>query len=637
MMSFQLTLRSLISSAALLAVAGSASAIDKEASSLSNLSVRTSLVAGQTLIVGGVVSGGSKNFLVRAGGPALVQFGLPGMADPKLDLYTTGSAPVASNNDWATSLSTVFTSVGAFGFEAGSKDAALTQTIDGSFSALVSGATAGTVLVEAYDVPGGSVPRMINLSARNLVGTGANILIAGFSLAGTGKKQVLIRAVGPGLSQFGLTGVLADPLLRVFDASNTLVTSNDSWASRLSTTFTQVGAFALPAGSKDAALLATLNAGTSYTAQVSGSDGGTGEALVEVYEVVDPLFEARLTNTSSRSDVALGFPRFTHRLATTGNVRFKVIFVDFSDAAATRTVQSVFGLVNPAAAQNFAAMSYGKLNVTFDPQVQWLRMSKPSTGYGWSSLTFVLHKAYIQEAIDLAVAAGADFSSADAFLVMANPDATAFANGPAFCASVGNGVTANGRIFLNGATSGRDLLSWGAPWFNHEIGHSMSLVDLYAFTGSTHRFVGDFSLMGNTAGSALEFLAWERWQLGWLDDNQVVCAKPGVTSVTLSAIESVGGVKMVIAPLSATTAVIVESRRALGLDATITKAGPLVYYIDTSIASGLGPIKVLPIDESDRRKLTFTMSVGQTITYSGISVKYSSGDASAPVVEVTRP
>jgi len=116
-----------------------------------------------------------------------------------------------------------------------------------------------------------------------------------------------------------------------------------------------------------------------------------------------------------------------------------------------------------------------------------------------------------------------------------------------------------------------------------------------------------------------------------------VCAKPGVTSVTLSAIESVGGVKMVIAPLSATTAVIVESRRALGLDATITKAGPLVYYIDTSIASGLGPIKVLPIDESDRRKLTFTMSVGQTITYSGISVKYSSGDASAPVVEVTRP
>lgn len=98
MMSFQLTLRSLISSAALLAVAGSASAIDKEASSLSNLSVRTSLVAGQTLIVGGVVSGGSKNFLVRAGDPALVQFGLPGMADPKLDLYTTGSAPVASNN-----------------------------------------------------------------------------------------------------------------------------------------------------------------------------------------------------------------------------------------------------------------------------------------------------------------------------------------------------------------------------------------------------------------------------------------------------------------------------------------------------------------------------------------------------------
>lgn len=633
----KLILRALAFSVALAALVGTAAAIDKESSSLSSLSVRTSLDAEQTLIVGGVVRGGSKNVLVRAGGPALVQFGLLGMADPKLDLYTTGSTPAASNHDWVSSLSTVFTSVGAFGFDAGSKDAALTQTIDGSFTALVSGATAGTVLVEAYDVPGGSVPRLIAVSARNFVGTGANILIAGFSLAGTGKKQVLIRAVGPGLSQFNLTGVLADPLLRVFAANNTLVTSNDTWSSTLSSTFNQVGAFALPAGSKDAALLATLTAGTSYTAQVSGSDGGTGEALIEVYEVIDPLFEARLTNTSSRPDVALGFPKFTHRLPTTGNVRFKVIFVDFSDAAATRTVASVYGLVNPAAAQNFASMSYGKLNLTFDPHLQWLRMSKPSTGYGWSSLSFALHRAYIQEAIDLAVASGADFSSADAFLVMANPDTTAFANGPAFCANVGSGVTADGKIFLNGATSGRDLLFWGAPWFNHEIGHTMSLPDLYPFTGSANRFVGDFSLMGNTGGSALEFLAWERWQLGWLEDNQVVCAKPGVTTVTLSAIESVGGVKMVIAPISATTAVVVESRQALGLDTKITKAGPLVYYIDTSIASGLGPIKVLPIDETDSLKRSAPMTVGQTISYSGISVRYISGGTSAPTVEVTRP
>lgn len=142
--------------------------------------------------------------------------------------------------------------------------------------------------------------------------------------------------------------------------------------------------------------------------------------------------------------------------------------------------------------------------------------------------------------------------------------------------------------------------------------------------------------MGNIAGVAPEYLTWERWQLGWLDDIQVVCANRSVTSVTLSPVESMDGTKMVIAPLTQTTAVIVESRTCLGLDAKLTKSGPLVYFIDTSIASGLGPIKVLPVDETDTHKLTAPMTVGQTITYSGISVKYVSGGAAAPTVEVTR-
>lgn len=613
-------------------------AIDPDPCSLTNLSVRTTLAANQTLIVAAVVSGGSKNFLIRAGGPALAQFGLAGMADPRVDLYAGGSTPVNSNDDWSSTLAPVFTSVGAYGFDVGSKDAALTQTLTGSFSALVSGPTAGTVLVEAYDVPGGSVPRMINLSARNRVGTGADLLIAGFSLTGTGRKQVLIRAVGPGLTQFGVSGVLNDPLLRVYDGKNALLTSNDNWDSSLSTTFAKVGAFGLTPGSKDAALLATLSAGSTYTAQVSGADGGTGEALVEIYEVIDPLLEARLPNLATRSDVALGLPKFPYRLSSTGNVRFKVIFVDFSDAVASRTPQSVYDILNPGAAQNYATMSYGKLNVTFDPQLQWLRMSKPSTGYGWANLTFALQKAYIQEALDLAVATGADFSTSDAFLVVSNPDVTALPNGPAFCATPGNGVTASGKTFMNGATSGHDLLTLGALWFNHEIGHAMSLVDLYAFSGSTHRFVGDFSLMGNTfTRISPEFLAWERWQLGWVDDTQVVCAKSGVTSVALSPIETVGGTKMVIAPTGTTTAVIVESRRAVGLDAALPKAGPLVYFVDTSIASGLGAIRVLPIDDTDTRKAGAPLSLGQSITYAGITVKFASGDTSSPTVEVTRP
>jgi len=253
--------------------------------SLSNLSIRTAATGGQVVTVGAVISGGIKTVLVRAAGPALNSFGLQGMSDPRLELYTTGTSPLAENDDWPSSLAPTFTSVGAFGFASGSKDAAISQALNGSFTVQAKGTGAGTVLVEAYDVTGGSTNRMINVSARNRVGTGSDILIAGFAISGTGTKQVLIRAVGPTLINFGVTGTLADPKLEIFDSNRRSIASNDNWSSDLSTTFTQVGAFPLPAGSRDATILTTLNAGSTYTVQVSGVNNGTGEALLEIYEV----------------------------------------------------------------------------------------------------------------------------------------------------------------------------------------------------------------------------------------------------------------------------------------------------------------------------------------------------------------
>jgi hypothetical protein len=140
------------------------------------------------------------------------------------------------------------------------------------------------VLVEAYDLGSGNSPRMINVSARNQVGTGDNILIAGFNIAGTGAKQVLIRAIGPKLATFGVEGFLADPKLEVYSDAGVKLNENDNWAASLATTFTAVGAFPLDAGSRDAAIVMSLQPG-SYTVQVQGADGGTGEGLVEIYEV----------------------------------------------------------------------------------------------------------------------------------------------------------------------------------------------------------------------------------------------------------------------------------------------------------------------------------------------------------------
>ncbi|MBI5769339.1 MAG: CotH kinase family protein [Verrucomicrobia bacterium] len=257
------------------------------ASALANLSVRTTLAAGQELTVGAVVSGGSKQVLIRAAGPALTAFGLAGMADPRLELFTGGnSSPVTTNDDWPGSLAGAFAAVGAFPFASGSKDAALAQPLTGAFTVRASGSTAGAVLVEVYDTAGGLTPRLVNVSARNRVGTGDDILIAGFSIAGTGGKQLLIRAVGPTLASFGVPGPLSDPTLRVIDGQGATVGANDNWAAALAAVFAQVGAFPLVAGSRDSALLVTLPAGGTFTIQVAGANNGTGEALIEIYEVL---------------------------------------------------------------------------------------------------------------------------------------------------------------------------------------------------------------------------------------------------------------------------------------------------------------------------------------------------------------
>ena len=138
-------------------------------------------------------------------------------------------------------------------------------------------------MVEAYDAGEGDLPRLKNVSARNRAGPGDEALIAGFSILGNTAKRVLIRAVGPTLGTFGVAGAMADPKLEVY-AGSSRIAENDSWATGLSSAFTAVGAFALPAGSRDAALELTLEPG-GYTVHVKPAVGGAGEALIEVYEL----------------------------------------------------------------------------------------------------------------------------------------------------------------------------------------------------------------------------------------------------------------------------------------------------------------------------------------------------------------
>lgn len=178
----------------------------------------------------------------------------------------------------------MFDELGAFAWTAGSSDAAFMATLEGPHTVHTLSTDNGTVLVEVYDAGAHDHRKLTNLSARYKVGTGTDVLIAGFVVAGTGTKQVLIRVIGPTLARYGVPDTLADPQLAVYEGQ-TPIAHNDNWDTTLAPTFRDLGAFDLPNGSKDAALVVTLSANRVFTVHASGVDGGTGEALVELYAV----------------------------------------------------------------------------------------------------------------------------------------------------------------------------------------------------------------------------------------------------------------------------------------------------------------------------------------------------------------
>lgn len=261
---------------------------------LFNLSINTTLAAGGNFTMGYVVGGaaGNKPLVVRAVGPGLAAFGVPGtLADPKFELYS-GATLTGANDNWGggAPLAGAFNAVGAFALPAASLDAAALATIvapsSGSTVVVSGGAGAGgLVLAEIYDASASfaaGTPRLVNVSVNKAMAAGEK-LIAGFVISGSTSRTVLVRAVGPGLAAFGVGGAMSDPSLALY-AGSSKIAENDNWGgdAQVATAFTRVGAFGLPAGSKDAVLLITLSPG-AYTAQVAGT--GAGLALVEVYEV----------------------------------------------------------------------------------------------------------------------------------------------------------------------------------------------------------------------------------------------------------------------------------------------------------------------------------------------------------------
>jgi plastocyanin len=275
-------------------------------SRLGNISTRGFVQTGDNVMIGGFIVQGPtlspKTVIVRAIGPELTPFGVPNvLADPTLELHDGAGALIASNDNWQTTIiggiitADQVTAIQNSGHAptAASESAIIGTLSPGNYTAIVRGVntTTGVALVEVYDLGPSTASILGNISTRDFVQTGDNVMIGGFIVQGTGLKKVIVRAIGPELTPFGVPNVLADPYLELHDGTGALIASNDNWQTTIIggiITSDQVSAILnsghAPTAPSESAIIATLPPG-NYTAIVRGVNNTTGVALVEVYDL----------------------------------------------------------------------------------------------------------------------------------------------------------------------------------------------------------------------------------------------------------------------------------------------------------------------------------------------------------------
>jgi hypothetical protein len=270
---------------------------------LGNISTRALVQTGDNVMIGGFIVEGtqSKRVIIRAIGPELTQYGVPdALVNPTLELHNGTGALIASNDNWVTTIiggiitANQVPDIQASGYAPGNglESAIIADLPPGNYTAIVRGVNnmTGVALVEVYDLSGDASSILGNISTRAFVQSGDKVMIGGFIVRGAQPKRVIVRAIGPELTQYGVPHVLVNPTLELHDGTGALIASNDNWHNTIIgeiITSDQVADIRnsghAPTDTRESAIIATLSPG-NYTAIVRGVNNTTGVALVEVYD-----------------------------------------------------------------------------------------------------------------------------------------------------------------------------------------------------------------------------------------------------------------------------------------------------------------------------------------------------------------
>ena len=245
---------------------------------------------GDNVGIGGFIITGTapKHVLLRAIGPSLTQSGVPNaLADPVLELHGPGGFATINNDNWRDDPAQEAAILATGIAPTNNLESAIDTTLNpGAYTAVVRGKnnTSGVALVEIYDLESGGAGEAGQYQHARLVGTGDNIVIAGFILGGhSGDDRIVVRGIGPSLAALGVANALADPTLELRDGNGALLMANNDWQDNPAQMAELMGAGLAPANPLESAIAATLPPG-AYTALLAGLNNGAGIGLVEVYD-----------------------------------------------------------------------------------------------------------------------------------------------------------------------------------------------------------------------------------------------------------------------------------------------------------------------------------------------------------------
>ena len=238
------------------------------------------------LIAGFIVEGtANKRVIIRGIGPSLAAFGIAtALQDPTLELTGSDGGLITANDDWSENSNTA--EILASGLAPGNpyESALLLSVAPGTYTAVLRGksGSTGTGLVEVYDLDADGAAKLVNISTRGFVLSGENVMIGGLIVTGNESAPLVLRGIGPSLSNFGVPAVLANPFLELHDGNGGLIQANNNWRDSQEVALQNSGL--APTDDLESAILISVPPG-NYTALLKGADGATGNGLVEVYKL----------------------------------------------------------------------------------------------------------------------------------------------------------------------------------------------------------------------------------------------------------------------------------------------------------------------------------------------------------------